>query len=344
MMKKCARQWICLLACFALLVGCSGGVETNSGGEKPSTTKVKDAPVVLKLAHGYAPEHPFAIGAENIAKEINEKSGGRLDVKVYPGGQLGSEKDLVDGLTTGSVDMTMAGPGELGKRFKPMLIFDGPFVFRDAEHLMKAMNGEFGQELANEMAKEIGIRSLSVLYMGQRYITTSNVPINTPEDLKGVKLRVPDQPLSVANAKAMGATPTPMAFSEVYLGLQQGVIDGQENPLAQITSAKFNEVQKYISLTGHVTQAVAFIINDQKLNSLSSDLQKIVTDVVHSNGEKMNQAILDFEKSALDDLKAKGMEVIEPDVDAFREATKSVITEFESEWGAGIYEKIQAVK
>jgi tripartite ATP-independent transporter DctP family solute receptor len=281
---------------------------------------------------------------DKLVEKVKKDSDGKLIINHYPAAQLGSEKDIADGVVNGIVDMAIIGPGELGKRFKPVLVFDGPYVFRDMDHMQKVTNGPVGQELWDQMAKETGIRALNTLYYGTRYVTTSKVPVKTPADLKGLKLRTPDQPLSVANAKAMGANPTPMALSEVYLALQQGVVDGQENPIPTIASQKFNEVQKYINLTGHVVQATPVVISQKKLDSLPEDLRKILVDAVNEIAPEINQEILDNEKATLEEFKKGGMEVVESDVDAFRQATQSVIKEFEDTWGKGLYEKIQEVK
>ncbi|WHH59072.1 sialic acid TRAP transporter substrate-binding protein SiaP [Petroclostridium sp. X23] len=311
---------------------------------KQDEKKAADKVVTYKLAHVYAPDHPFSKGMDKLAETVKTKSNGKLVINHYPAAQLGSEKDIADGIVNGIVDMAIIGPGELGKRFKPILVFDAPYVFRDVDHMQKVTTGDVGNELWEKMASETGIRELAALYYGTRYVTTSKVPIKTPADLKGLKLRAPDQPLSVANAKAMGANPTPMALSEVYLALQQGVVDGQENPIPTIASQKFNEVQKYINLTGHVVQVTPIVMSEKKLKELPDDLKQILMDAVKEIAPTINQEIADNEKATLEEFKKGGMEVIESDVEAFRTATASVIKEFESTWGQGLFEKIQAVK
>jgi tripartite ATP-independent transporter DctP family solute receptor len=301
-------------------------------------------PITFKLGHAYAPDHPFSKGMVRLAAKVKERSKGGLIINVYDSGTLGSEKDLADGLVNGFVDMAIIGPGELGKRFKPVLIFDGPYIFRNVEHMSNVTRGPVGQELFSQMAKETGIHALVVLYYGTRYVTTSKLPIKTPANMKGKKIRTPDQPLSVANARAMGANPTPMALSEVYLALQQGVVDGQENPIPTIASQKFNEVQKYIILTGHVIQATPVNISEKKLASLPVDLKEILIDETNKVAPSINKEILRQEKSFLSAFRKSGMTVIKPDVAAFRKATYTVVKQFEKTWGPGLYEKIQAVK
>jgi tripartite ATP-independent transporter DctP family solute receptor len=323
-----------LLLFLALLVVFAMGTITYSATE----------PITFKLGHVYAPDHPFSKGMVKLAANVKKRSKGRLVINVYDSGTLGSEKDLADGLINGFVDMAIVGPGELGKRFKPILIFDGPYVFRNVEHMSKVTGGPVGQKLFEEMEKKIGIHELVVIYYGARYVTTSKFLIKTPADMKGIKIRTPDQPLSVANIKAMGANPTPMALSEVYLALQQGVVDGQENPIPTIASQKFNEVQKYIILTGHVTQCSPVVVSARKLASLSASLRKILIAETNKVGPAINQEIIKQEKSLLSEFQKGGMTVIKPDIKAFRKAAYSVIKQFENTWGPGLYEKIQGVK
>ncbi|MDY0092772.1 MAG: sialic acid TRAP transporter substrate-binding protein SiaP [Candidatus Vecturithrix sp.] len=304
---------------------------------------VQAAQFEYKLAHVYAPEHPFAQGMDRLAEEVKARTNGEFVIKTYPAAQLGSEKDISDGVVNGIIEMAIVGPGEIGKRYKPVLIFDGPFVFRGYEHAMQVMQSEVGQELWGELENKTGMKNLTTLYYGTRYVT-SKKPIKTPEDMKGMKLRAPDMPLSVANAKAMGANPTPMALSEVYLALQQGVVDGQENPVPTIYTQKFHEVQDYIILTGHVVQLTPVFIAKKKFEALPEDFQKALIESVNSIAPEINQDVLNYEKEKLEEMKTSGMNVIEPDVEAFRQATMSVIKEFEETWGKGLYEKIQAIQ
>ena len=296
-----------------------------------------------KLAHVYAPEHPFAKGMVQFAEEVKAQTNGDFVINTYPAAQLGSEKDIADGIVNGIIEMAIIGPGEIGKRYKPVLIFDGPFIFRNYEHAKHVVDGPVGQELWQGLEEKTGLKNLFTLYYGTRYVT-SKKPISSPEDMKGMKLRAPDMPLSVANAKAMGANPTPMALSEVYLALQQGVVDGQENPVPTIYTQKFYEVQSYISLTGHVLQLTPVFIAKKKFDALPEDYQKILLDAVAKVFPTIDQEVLNYEKEKLEEMKAAGMTVVEPDVEAFRQATQTVIKEFEDTWGVGLYEKIQAVQ
>lgn len=342
--KKKSLTLILVINVLILIITACNVKALRTNDETLSKRTNNDQPIVIRLAHVYASDHPFSKGVNKLAKEVERRSKGRLIIKISPEGQLGSEKDIADGIMNNIIDMAIIGPGELGKRFKPVLVFDAPYVFRDYEHMQKVVTGEVGKQLWDKMADETGIRVLSALYYGTRYVTTSRSPIYSPEDMKGLNLRTPNQPLSVKNAKAMGANPTPLALSEVYLALQQGGVDGQENPIATIATHKFNEVQKYIILTSHVVQVIPLNISEKKLNSIPEDLRKILVEVVQEISPSINQEIINIEKSTLEEFKKSGMIIVKPNVQKFKEATLPVIKEFEDEWGKGLYESIQAVQ
>ncbi len=327
-----------LFAVSTLLSGC------GSTPEKPAAAPAAQK-FVYKLGHVYAPDHPFNAGMKEMADSIKAKSNGRLEIQVYPAAQLGSEKDMGDSLSRGLVDLGIIGPGELGKRYKPVLAFDGPYTFRDADHAVKVARGDIGKGLWAALEKESKIKTLDTLYYGTRWLTTSKKEVKTPEDMKGLKIRVPDQPMSIAIAKAMGASPTPMALSEAYLALSQGVADGQENPIATIVTQKFLEVQKYLVLTGHVVQMTPLVINADKFAALPADLQKILTDEVKTATDKINAKVKGDEGKIIDDVRKAGkVTVVTPDGDAFRKATRVVVDDNKASWGPELYDKIQAVK
>ena len=297
----------------------------------------------LRWAHSYQPEHPFHVAAEMVAKDVAEKTGGNVKINVYPAGQLGSEKDIVEGLAMGTLDMVIAGPGELGKWHKPILVMEAAYVFRDVDHMYKVVRGEVGQELWGGLLEETGMRVLDTWYYGTRHVT-SNKPVYTPNDMKGMKLRAPDMPMSIANTKAMGASPTPMALSEVYLALQQGAVDGQENPIATIAANRFYEVQSYLNMTGHVVQATPVAINEMAFQNLPGEYQDVLVSSIAKHTDIVRGMIADYEAEWLDKFQEFGMKIVESDIDAFMAATKVIPQEFGSQWGEGLYERIQQVQ
>ncbi len=326
-----------LMMSLILIVGC-GSVFAN--GQQEGGDKV----ITLKLGTNLPAQHVITKGYQSIADEVKAKSEGRLVIDIFPSEQLGKERDVVDGIAANVGDMSAIGPGEMARRFKPAMIFDAPYVFESPEHLLAFANGTKGKMLWDEQAEKTNIRNLGMLYYGTRHITTSTVAAMTPADMAGLKLRVPDQPMSLAYGKGLGAKPTPMAFGEVYLALQQGVVDGQENPIPTIVSAKFNEVQDNLVLSGHVIASVGIIISEKRYQSLPEDLQVILSECVLGGVERISQQIMDAENAQINELKSGGMNIVKPDVDAFRKGTAFIIKEYESEWGEGLYEEIQSVK
>jgi tripartite ATP-independent transporter DctP family solute receptor len=320
------------LSLLASFVYAGGGGESAGTGEK-----------TLRLAHIYAPDHAFSIGMKNIAAAAKEKSGGKLIINDFPAAQLGSETDIANGGVNGSIEMILVGCGEIGKRYTPLLIMDGPFLFSGYEHARKVLDGPIGQELWEGCLKATGLRHLRANYYGSRNVTTKKA-INSPADLRGMKIRAPEQPINVAIVRAMGANPTPMALSEVYLALQQNVVDGQENPIPTIYTQKFYEVQSHISLTQHMTQFPTLFIGDSLYQGFAPELKKALDDAVKEVGPGIDKAVLDDEDKLLSEMQSKGMTVIRPDIDAFVKATAGVYKEFEKNWGPDLYNKIQAIR
>ncbi|AOT72029.1 sialic acid TRAP transporter substrate-binding protein SiaP [Geosporobacter ferrireducens] len=324
------------------IVGCSSkapaDTQTDDQGTKASNQKV-----VWKLGHTLSPEHPFAIGADELAKRISEKTNGNFEIQVFPAGQLGNEKDLGDAVVNGLVHLAFVGPGELGKRYSPVSVFDAPFLFDGYEHGKRVINGKVGEEVWDELSKETGIRVLGASYYGTRHVT-SNFPVNTPSDLTGKKLRTPDMPLYVETFKALGARPTPMALSEVYLGLQQGVVDGQENPVSTIYSQKFYEVQQYINLTGHIVCFTPLITSEKMLSSLPEEYQTVLIDTVKEILPMIDEITLKYEEEKLLEMESSGVKIIKSDIQSFREKAKQAIEVLEKDWTPGLYEKMQLAK
>lgn len=299
--------------------------------------------VNFRFGHIYAPDHPYSIGARELAKRVSEKTDGQFTINVFPAGQLGSEKDLLDSVYSGAIEMAYVGPGELGKRYSPVSVFDAPFIFEGYEHGQKVVNGKLGKAILEDMQEETGIKALVSVYYGARKLTL-NSPVETPADLKGKKVRAPDMPLPLATVRGMGAKPTPMAFSEVYLALQQGVVDGQENPIPTIYSQKFYEVQDYIIMTNHTVCFTPMIIAESTFNDLPVEYQRILQETAEEVMQIVNKTTLKYEEEKLAEMKEAGLEVIEPDLEAFKESSKEIIKEFEDQWGEGVYEKLQDAK
>ena len=302
-------------------------------------------PIVIKLGNVQATGDIVQTGLKKFADLVGERTKGQVQVQVFPASQLGTEQELLEGVQLGTVHMFEGSTGSVGRFLPDLEAFAAPYIWRDTDHMLKAVRGPIGQGLADRLVKAKGIRVLDFGWLfGNRYLTTKAKAINRPEDLKGMKIRVQPTAIYLETIKAMGANPTTMDFKEVYLGLQSGVIDGQENPPFVIFNNKLFEVQKYVMLTAHITQNQAVVINDKFYQGLSPELRKILAEAAYEAGNFQNDLILKSEQEYLDKLKSAGMTIVQPDVKAFREATKDVHKKVSEKWEAGLYEKIQAVK
>ncbi|MBW1997307.1 MAG: DctP family TRAP transporter solute-binding subunit [Deltaproteobacteria bacterium] len=296
-------------------------------------------PATLRLGHIFPITHPVHRATTAMAKYVAKESNGGLDIKVYSGGALGKGNTLAEAIQLGTVDMGTAGPGLLSRLEPSWGLVAGEYVFKDLQGMFKVLNGPVGSDIKNRLLTKRGIRTLGIGYLGQRHIT-ANKPVYEPEDLKGFKIRIPNIPLRKASFLALGASPTPMAFSEVYLALQQGVVDGQENPLPQIVAAKFYEVQKYLILSGHAFNPEILLINERTFKGLPKGYQNILV-----KGAKLYETTLFTEFKTmklqlLQKLLDEGMIVMKPDVEAFRRAVRDVPYQFENKWGKGLYDRV----
>lgn len=298
------------------------------------------AEVTLKLGHIADPQNPYAQGAQKFADLVAEKSGGTIKVEVYPSSQLGNQRDLVEGLTLGTLDLTMTSTAVLGNFHPQIAVFDLPFIFRDREHAFKALD-TVGMEISKDL-EEKGMKVLAFYENGVRNMTNNIRPIRVPEDMKGLKIRVMEQPIYIAMMKALGANPTPMAFGELFTALQKGVVDGQENPAAHIYTKRFFEVQKYISLTEHTYSAEPLVVSMITWNKLTPEQQTIIQEAAEEARDWQRQLAIDLENGYWDKIRESGKSEIITDVDkeAFREATAPVWKDFEDQVGK---ENIEAI-
>lgn len=302
-------------------------------------------PIVIKLGNVQATADIVQTGLKKFADLVGERTKGQIQVQIFPASQLGTEQELLEGVQLGTVHMFEGSTGSVGRFLPDLEAFAAPYVWRDVDHMLKTVRGPVGQGLAERLVKAKGMRVLDFGWLfGNRYLTTKAKAIYKPEDLKGMKVRVQPTAIYLETIKAMGANPTTMDFKEVYLGLQSGVIDGQENPPFVIYNNKFFEVQKYVMLTAHITQNQAVVINEKFYQGLSPESRKILTEAAIEAGNFQNDLVLKSEKADLDRLKEKGMTIVQPDVQAFRQATKDVYKKVADKWEPRLYERIQEVK
>jgi tripartite ATP-independent transporter DctP family solute receptor len=302
------RSTLKLAAC-ALACGAAFGMPT-----------LAQAQTKLKLAHVYETSEPYHKWSVWAGDEIKKRTNGRYEVQVFPASTLGKESDINQGLTLGTVDIILTGASFASSSYKPLAVTYFPFIFRDAEHQLKYANSEVFQDLAAGYEKATGGNHIvATTYYGARQVT-SNRPIAKPEDMKGLKIRVPDAPAYLAFPKLLGANATPIAFAEVYLALQNGTVEAQENPLPTIEAKKFYEVQKNISLTGHIVDSLLTVVSGQTWSKLSDADKKIFSDVLRESAEKSSREIAANEVRLVDEFKKRGINVITVDKNAFREA------------------------
>ncbi|MBA3478324.1 MAG: DctP family TRAP transporter solute-binding subunit [Lautropia sp.] len=313
----------------------------------PGLSVAQPKTVELKFAHIWPATHPFQkCGIDKIHDQLAKDPSG-VRIRAFSSEQLGTMAQLGDSVAAGTVDLSIFGSSYLGTRYGPLNVLDAAYVFRDVDHASRVNESEIGAKLWKGLLEKTGIRRIDNWVYGARHIT-SNKPIHKPADLEGVKFRVPDNQLMVANAKAMGATPVPMAFGEVYLALKMGTIDAEENPLTVIDTSKFAEVQKYLSLTSHMIQVSPVVISEKSWQKLSPAQQTALTNAIKGVTSKVNECVSTSEKELLDKWsKGTGMKVIPPadiDLDAFRAKARETLTKrYADEW-ADIYTAIQDFK
>jgi len=289
--------------------------------------------------------HPSVQMIDRIAAEAKDKSGGRIVIQSFPGGQLGGSRDMIDAVANGAQQVVTEGAANFGAWVPSISVVEAPYLWRDAAHLDKAMNGPIGVEFNDTLVKARGMRILGTTYYGTRHITTTSKEVKSPADMVGFKLRVPENDVFKAMAEAWGAKPTPMNFGELYLALKQNVVDGQENPLPTIKSGKFDEVQKYLVLSAHIITPRLVVINEAFWQGLSAGDRKIIADAVKNGIAWQNAELIKQENSLVDTFKAAGMTVITPDPNAFRAPVLAKVPKmFESKWGVGTYDRIQAIR
>ena len=299
------------------------------------TNPALSAEKVYKIKLAYLPPEAQSthIGARDYFKKyVEQKSGGRITVDLYPNGVLGGDRQVIEAVQLGTIHMTIPAAAVLSGFEPKFQVLDFPYLFKDKASAYKALDGELGKKL-NSMLLPIGLRNLVFAENGFRHTTNNRNPITKPEDMKGLKIRTMESPVHMASFKALGANPTPMNFGELYTALQQKTVDAMECPIPLIYTSKFYEVQKYCSLTGHFYAATAVLMNENFFQSLPKDLQKIIQDGANLYRAEQRKLSEKQDKEMLQALKKAGMIVndISPEQKkAFIKATLPVYTEFKS--------------
>lgn len=299
---------------------------------------------VLRWGEMLPTTHPQVLMAERVAAAAKEKSGGRLEVQLFPNGQLGSGKDMMDSVVAGALTMTTDGAAALGALLPQLSVLEAPYLWQDAAQMSRAYGSPVFNKMNEDFIAQRGIRIVALTYYGQRHVTSGSREIHSVADMAGFKLRVPPVDTFRAMAEAWGAQATPISFNELYLALSQGAVDGQENPLPTIASAKLNEVQKFLVLTGHIITPRLVVVNEAAWAALPAEDRAILEEALAEGTTWQDAELLSQEASLIDTLKGGGMTVIEPDVASFREPVLAEVPPmFADKWGEGTWDALAAL-
>lgn len=280
-------------------------------------------------------------------EELEKLTNGEVEVDVFHSGQLFTQEAEQAALRKGTLDMAYTGPNWLAEFVPYMSMFAAAYMFKDYDHMSQTFNGEIGKAMFEDVAQKTGMRPLGAFYLGTRQLNLRDIgrEVKTPEDLKGVKLRMPGSASWLFMGEALGANPTPLSFTEVYMGLKTGTIDGQDNPLPTDKNAKFYEVTKYIVLTDHFINPIMPTMNEEKWQSLGADIQAKVLQALEVAREVCDSTNLAAEAELVEFFKGEGMTVIVPDKAAFMEHAQKMYLEnkeISGSWDMELFEKVQA--
>ena len=301
------------------------------------------AQAAMKNSISVAQNSHQGVAIDVFAKEVEKATGGRIKVQNFYSAALGSERESIEAVQLGTQELTFTSTGPVPNFVPETRILDIPFLFRDKAHARAVLDGPIGQDLLKTFEAK-GMKALAWGENGVRHMTNSKRAVNTPDDLKGLKMRTMENPVHVAAYKGFGIITTPMAFAEVFTALQQGTVDGQENPLSVIMAAKFDQVQKHLSLTGHVYSPCVMLMNKAAFDKLSAADKQVFLDAAMV-AVKANRARVDEDDAkGVADLRSKGMQVVEVDKSKFQAALTPVYAQFETQFGKANIERIRNFK
>ncbi len=307
-----------------------------------SIASTVEAKTVLRMATDVSRQDTQSQGGEYFVKLVAEKSNGDIEVKFYPDGTLGTSTAIVSGVRTGTIDMAIIGAVNLGGLADGFLALDLPFIFKDKAHVYRALDGKVGEALFAQLDK-VGLVGLSFFENGFRNITNSRKPIVVPEDVQGLKIRVPQSNTLVATFEALGANPVPMAYGELYTAMETGAIDSQDHPMPALYAGKFYEVQKYLSMTRHGYAAVPMVVNKRKFDKLTPEQQQILRECAIEAAKFQRDLNSKSEATMVAEMEKAGLQVNDDvKLDLFVDKTKSVRDAFIKEHGSEIVNLIVA--
>jgi tripartite ATP-independent transporter DctP family solute receptor len=319
--------------------GNSGG--SGSSGGNSGSNAADDKVYEIKIAYDLNPGEPIDLGAQEWKRLIEERSNGRLKVELFPSGVLGTKKDVVEQMLTGTNVIQVTDGSYLMEIVPDFGVLAGPYLVTDYRDLFKVIDSEWFDEQV-KLLNDKGYEMVSAKWLfGTRHLIATK-PVEKPEDFKGMKVRVPNNPLFIKAFELMGASVTPLPWLDVYPSLTQKVVDGAEAPVQTIYSSKLQEAAKYLSLTGHVTMAAHWIAGKEFMDSLPDDLRQILIETGNEAGEYTTQLVLNGDSDTIEQMKSEGVNVIEPDQSLFQQAVKNVYNEI-PEFTPGVYDRIQEI-
>ena len=345
-MKKLIALLLAAVMVFAL---CACGSSSTAAPASSGTTTEAPAndgkAITINIGHSDTTQNLIHISLEHFAEAVNERTDGQVTVVIHAAEELGSNKEMIEMVKMGNLDAMMLPSGQEADfcpKFKALSL---PFLFSDYDHVYKVLDGELGEELL-EGLEENNLIQLAYWENGLRQFTNSKRPIEKPEDLQGLKFRTPEDALTMAIFDAYGASAAPFAFSELYLALQQGTFDGQENPVSNIYANNFQDVQQYLTMVNYQYQPKDMIFSLKVWNTYPADVQEVLLACAQEFGAEHRQAIRDNEDTYLAELEAAGMEVGYPDVQPFIDQAQSVYEDFyaENDWAEDLVARINALK
>ena len=315
-MKKASRLFVvAVVVSIVLSVLCSSAL---------AATK----PIVAKFGHALAPTTPYQNGAEKFKELVEERTGGEIIIEIYPNGQLGAERDLFEGLKIGTVEFAVGGMGVLSQAYDERLaVFGMPFIFSGREEVYKILDGEVGQEFYKSMLNH-GIEIVGNFEAGFRQLSNSKRPINSLDDVKGLKVRTPEGSVYMKTWEVLGASPTPIAWTELFSAMQTGVIDGAEVPIGNFATSGFGEVQKNYAWINYMYDSIPMAASSVFMKRLSPEHQEIVRQAAKEACDFERQTVKDSEDRLQKELEAQGVVFTTPDTEPFREAVKVIYNEY----------------
>ena len=302
------------------------------------------AQTVLKIGYATTKESHYGVGSSTFCEEVEKNTQARYKCQQFPSSALGGEREQIEAVQLGTQDIVNTSTGPVGNFVPEVKIVDIPFLFRDYEHARKVMDGPIGQEILSKFPSK-GIIALGWTENGFRHMTNSKRAIMKPADAAGLKMRTMENKVHMDGYRTFGILPTPMAFPELFGALQQGTVDGQENPIPVILSSKFSQVQKHLSLTGHVYSPALLLMSPRTWNKLTDADKKVFTEAAKKAGAAQRKKVNDDENSGIAQLEKEGMTVVKTvDSAAFREALKPAYVGYAKEFGADNIKKIQDIR